>query len=116
MFTFDSTPDRVVFYYIFMPILRHEIDEFVLTWNAHRIRTRSDLANSVGGIPNRLYYTPKDGIQNCGRIANKEELERHAREFSDFGKLFSTLSLSDIQQFIVPINAEYDIYEEWLRT
>jgi hypothetical protein len=53
-----------------MFIIRHEIHEFVLTWNAHRIRTRPDLVNNVSGIPDRLYYRPNKGIENCGKISD----------------------------------------------
>ena len=75
LFSSDSIPDRVVFYFIFMPIIRHEINEFILTWNAHRIRTRPDLPNSVGGIPDRLYYRPQEGIENCGKRPDLDRLQ-----------------------------------------
>ena len=97
LFSFDSIPDRVVFYFIFMPIIRHEINEFVLTWNAHRIRTRPDLANCVGGIPDRLYYHPKEGIQNCGKIPNLDRLQQHATKFHNFGTYFNFFP-SDIRR------------------
>jgi hypothetical protein len=85
----DSIPDRVVFYFIFMPILRHEINEFVQTWNAHRIRTQPGRANSVAGIPDRLYYHPKEGIENCGKVPNLDRLQQHAAQFENFGKFIS---------------------------
>jgi hypothetical protein len=95
LFSSDSIPDRVIFYFIFMPIIRHEIEEFVMTWNAHRIRTQRDRVNSVGGIPDRLYYHPKEGIENCGKIPNLERLGHHAQQFDNFGE-FYWFFLSDI--------------------
>ena len=89
LFLLDSTPDRIVFYFIFMPLIRHEINEFVQTWNAHRIRTQSGLPNSVGGIPDQLYYHPKEGIKNCGKIPNLNRLQQHAAQFENFGKSMS---------------------------
>jgi hypothetical protein len=88
-----------------MPIIRHEIDEFVLTWNAHRIRTRPDLANCVGGIPDQLYYRPKDGIENCGRIPDLNRLQQHAQQFDNFGELLSTvhLTLFSVIKFILKL-------------
>jgi hypothetical protein len=98
LFSFDSTPDRVVFYFIFMPIIRHEINEFVLTWNAHRIRTRPDLPNSVGGIPDLLYYHPKEGLENCGKEPDLDRLRQHARQFETFGtcRTFKVLLFSKL--------------------
>jgi hypothetical protein len=72
-----------------MPLIRHEVNEFVQTWNAHRIRTQSGLANSVAGIPDRLYYHPKEGIENCGKIPNLDRLQQHAAQFGNFGKFLS---------------------------
>jgi hypothetical protein len=39
LFIFDIIPDRIVFYFIFMPLIRHKINKFIFTWNAHRIRS-----------------------------------------------------------------------------
>ena len=62
LFLFNSISDRVIFYFIFISIIRHEINEFILTWNIYRIYTRPDLTNYISGIPDRLYYYPKEGI------------------------------------------------------
>ena len=79
--------DVVVFYFIFIPLLRHEIAEFCLNWNAHRIRAQPDRANSVGGIPNRLFSSPPEGVQQCGKSPNIEKLSEMAEQFDLYGKL-----------------------------
>jgi len=51
----DVLEDRVVFLFVFVPILRDEIATFVETWNEHRIRSQRNRPNHVAGIPNELY-------------------------------------------------------------
>ena len=51
----DLTADRVVLLFIFMPIIRSELRDYVTTWNAHRIRPQRHRPNHVPGIPNQLY-------------------------------------------------------------
>jgi endoglucanase Acf2 len=47
--------DRIVFLFIFIPILRSEINTYIETWNENRIRPQSHRANHIAGIPNELY-------------------------------------------------------------
>jgi hypothetical protein len=51
----DVLKDRVIFLFIFVLILRSEINTYIETWNEHRIRPQSHRANHVAGIPNELY-------------------------------------------------------------
>jgi hypothetical protein len=56
--------DRVIFLFVFVPILRSEIGTYVETWNEHRIRPQTHRANHIPGIPNELYTsdaTPRFG-------------------------------------------------------
>jgi hypothetical protein len=50
----------VVFLFVFVPILRHEINIYVETWNEHRIRPQLQRPNHVAGAgrPNELYFDP----------------------------------------------------------
>ena len=41
-----------------VPVLRKEVDEFVMHWNSHRIRP-STYAVSPGGIPDDLFEMPE---------------------------------------------------------
>jgi hypothetical protein len=51
----DALEDRIVFLFIFVPILRSEIFIYVETWNQHRIRPQKARPNHIAGIPNELY-------------------------------------------------------------
>jgi len=55
----DTLEDKVVFLYVFVPILRQEITTYAETWNEHRIRSQSVKPNHVAGRPNELYYDGK---------------------------------------------------------
>ena len=47
--------DRIVFLFVFVPILRHELYSYVETHNAHRIRPQLARSNHVPGRPSELY-------------------------------------------------------------
>jgi hypothetical protein len=53
----DQLADRVVFLYLFMPILRNELKSFVSTHNAHKIRAQPKRSHHVAGVPDELYRT-----------------------------------------------------------
>ena len=40
-----------------MHLLQRDLDQFMWEWNTHRIR-RDRGSNTVGGVPNVLYFTP----------------------------------------------------------
>ena len=52
--------DTVVLLFVFMPILRREVNAFVEMWNDHPIRKQRQLANHVPGVPNTLYGEATD--------------------------------------------------------
>jgi hypothetical protein len=52
----DTLEDKVVFLFVFIPILRQEITTFAETWNEHRIRSQSARPNHIAGRPNELYH------------------------------------------------------------
>jgi hypothetical protein len=72
-----------------MPLLRHECKEFVLTWNSHRIRSQTNRANSVAGIPDRLYFDPPNGIEQWGKTPNPAVLDHFDEIFGEYGKRLS---------------------------
>ncbi|KAH8661805.1 hypothetical protein BGZ61DRAFT_368878, partial [Ilyonectria robusta] len=57
-FSNDSLPDRIAMLYLFMPILRAEFADFVLTWNSHYIRKQRNRPHVVPGQPWTLYFQP----------------------------------------------------------
>ena len=59
----DQPADQIVFLYLFMPILRDELNAFVSTWNGHRIRAQSNRSQHIAGVPDELYRTgPQHGF------------------------------------------------------
>jgi hypothetical protein len=39
--------------------------------------------------PDRLYYYPREGIENYGKVPNLNRLQQHAAQFKNFGKFIS---------------------------
>jgi len=55
--------DRVALQFIFMPIIRHELIEFVESHNAHPTRRQPKRVYHVSGVPNELFRDPQ---RQCG--------------------------------------------------
>jgi hypothetical protein len=81
----DVLEDRVVFLFVFVPILRSEIATFVETWNEHRIRSQKDRPNHVAGVPNEL-YTGDDDTRRYGWTPDAQFLSQLSDVVTDFGK------------------------------
>jgi hypothetical protein len=47
--------DRIVFLFVFMPLIRKDLAEFVLDKNEYPIRPQKNRAYHVPGVPNNLY-------------------------------------------------------------
>jgi hypothetical protein len=80
----DVLEDRVVFLFVFVPILCYEITMFVETWNEHYIRSQSDRPNHVAGIPNELYMC--DDTSRHGWTPDARFLSQLSEKLTDFGK------------------------------
>ena len=79
----DVLEDRVVFLFVFVPILRSEISTYVETWNEHKIRPQKQRANHAAGIPNELYT---DGsIPRYGWVPDVEFLSQLSEAVRDVG-------------------------------
>ncbi|XP_064392470.1 uncharacterized protein LOC135340086, partial [Halichondria panicea] len=53
-----SIPERDCLRFCFFHLIQFDLDRFYWEWNTHRIR-KSNTANTAGGIPNELYFTPE---------------------------------------------------------
>lgn len=53
----EALEDRMIFLFVFVPILCSEIGIYVETSNMQRIRPQKKRFNHVAGIPNELYTT-----------------------------------------------------------
>jgi len=80
----DVLEDRVVFLFVFVPILRSEINTYVDTWNEHRIRPQKYRANHVAGIPNELYAD--EAIRHYGWTPDATFLAQLEEAVKDVGK------------------------------
>ncbi|QGI60781.1 hypothetical protein CEK27_004752 [Fusarium fujikuroi] len=58
-FSADSIPDRIAILYLFMPIIRTELSEFVYIWNSHYIRKQRNRPHVLPGQPWVLYHQPE---------------------------------------------------------
>jgi hypothetical protein len=63
LFEQQSLADKVVLLFVFMPIIRSELQTFVDTHNAHPIRVQRNRSHHVAGVPNELYT---DHARQCG--------------------------------------------------
>jgi hypothetical protein len=74
--------DSVVILYIFAPILRHEIHEFLLDKNEYRMRPDKERPEHVPGIPNHIYEEHDIGD---GFPVHVETLQNWQANIADFG-------------------------------
>ena len=54
----DAFEDRVLFLFVFPPIIRSEIRTYVEVWNSHPICPQRHRFNHAAGIPNDIYTDP----------------------------------------------------------
>eukprot|EP00731_Ephydatia_muelleri_P006772 Em0003g1020a len=68
--------------FVFLPLLRKELDEFKKRWNRHKIRNNR-LASCPNGAPDDLYYLSAYqgiGAENCTRMISPDCLARLHRK------------------------------------
>ena len=64
-----SIPDQIALLFVYMPLIREEIHNFVELWNAHSIRSQPERPSVKPGKPVVLYFTPLDGTHDNGQLA-----------------------------------------------
>nr|POE60254.1 hypothetical protein CFP56_77990 [Quercus suber] len=76
----DNRGDRIAFLFIYMPILRTEVNYFVHLWNTHEIRKQKDRPYAIWGKPELIYAYPETpegdqepGVQ-CGIPVNPDDV------------------------------------------
>jgi len=60
-FVKSRVADQIAMLYVYMPMIREEVFQFVDVWNAHYIRKQPNRPSCVYGIPNKLYDYPIEG-------------------------------------------------------
>lgn len=73
-----------MFLFIFVPIICSEINTYVETWNAHRIRPQKERNSHIAGIPNELYLDQL--FSHYGWSPNMEFLLQLEEAVKDVGK------------------------------
>ncbi|CAF3536771.1 unnamed protein product [Fusarium graminearum] len=58
-FSTDCLSDRIAILYLYMPIIRYKLIEFVSIWNAHYIRKQANRPHVNPGQPWNLYFQPE---------------------------------------------------------
>jgi hypothetical protein len=79
----QTVVDKVVLLFIFMPIIRSELQTFVDTHNAHPIRAQPKRAHHVAGVPDELY---SDLSRQCGFSPNPEVLADWESQVAHYGE------------------------------
>jgi hypothetical protein len=97
----EHPSDRILIVFVFLPLLRHEIDTYVRIHNAHHIRVQEKREHHVPGIPNELYfgkdYILKEGFDKAratrGFRPNLRLLRQHIQLFEQYGMLYKASAL-----------------------
>lgn len=98
--------DRAILLFIFLPIIRKEINSFVTTWNAHPIRKDNTRPDQVPGRPDELFlgYTNEPNVikPNYAKPINFGAVEALLRGYNEYSKSglmleFRAASLSLVQ-------------------
>lgn len=76
--------DKVILLFIFMPLIRAELIEFVNDHNAHPIRRQSKREYHVAGVPDELY---EDEEKRCGFAVDQGLLTEWKLKVIEFGKI-----------------------------
>jgi hypothetical protein len=72
--------------FVFMPIIRSELQTFVDTHNAHPIRTQRNRAYHVAGVPNELYI---DHARQCGFSLDLDVYNQWEAQVAQYGTLLT---------------------------
>lgn len=80
-----SFADQIALLYVYMPIIRQEIYEYVRLWNTHTIRYQKNRPYLPTGQPVVLYFNPPDGVRNYGSQPNRRVLEELQADLLGYG-------------------------------
>ena len=84
----DCEADKIALLFIYFPLIRNEIYNFVNLWNNHRIRSqKKQRPNLPTGKPSVLYYTPPDGTSNYGVTPDHNTLNMLMAEVAAWGNI-----------------------------
>jgi len=83
-----SETDLIAIAFIYLPIIRAQIEHFVHLWNIHKIRNQPNRPDLIPGKPFRNFFHPElknPEARRCGRQCNLETLARLQEAVMGYG-------------------------------
>lgn len=80
--------------YVYLPIVRDEVYQFVNLWNVHQIQYQKNRPELPTGKPIVLYFIPPEGIDDYGLIPDRTILDRLKADVSEYGKILLTSKIN----------------------
>jgi hypothetical protein len=71
-----NVADEVVVLFFLMPIIRHQVETYVLDWNAHTIRKQREKPHIISGVPNTIHAYPEEGVHQYGEAFHQPTYDR----------------------------------------
>ena len=81
-----SFADQIALLFIYLPMIREEVYEFVHLWNSHSIRYQKNRPYLPHGKPVVLYFTPPSGVLDYGVELPRDVLQALQATVSGWGK------------------------------
>jgi hypothetical protein len=78
-----NVADQVVILFLLMPIIRHQVETYVLDWNAHTIRKQRDKPHIISGVPNTIYAYPEEGVHQYGEQPHQATFDQICQVVED---------------------------------
>ena len=75
--------------FVYMPIIRREVDQFVTLWNGHYIRKQPARPSCAHGRPNKMYDYPRLGAIHSSIPINPTEPQTILDDLPEWGKCIS---------------------------
>lgn len=76
LFDDDNTSDIIALLYIYLPLLRTKLHQFVENWNTHKIRKQSKRPNLPTGEPYYNFYFPPSHITNYQTPVSESKIQQ----------------------------------------
>ncbi|PUU78291.1 hypothetical protein B9Z19DRAFT_983789, partial [Tuber borchii] len=87
--------DKISLLFVYFPVIRQEVYNFVRLWNNHCIRYQKDRPALPTGKPSVLYFTPPDCVLDYGSSPCMEILKEIQDEVSGWGTAFYKNSIKN---------------------
>lgn len=85
LYTEGAIADQIAMLYVYLPIIREEIYEFVEIWNNHHIRHQPQRPYLPFGKPVVLYFTPGAEVNDYSRTPDQQVLAQLQADVAAWG-------------------------------